>query len=442
MDSESSDIVIAVMGVTGSGKSTFISQLVEQQIPIGHGLRSLTAATGVYNYHHPVYGNIHLIDTPGFDDTVTSDTDVLKNIAAFMSGSYKKGTRLTGVIYMHRITDNRVSGSSGRSINMFKKLCGDDAYKHVVLTTSMWGDEENDAAKVRRETELKADEGFWGLMRSGGSKVMRWKNDRSSASAVVEHLLECRQIYGLPTLQIQRELVEEHRDLEDTSAGQEVGRELLEARKKMLQDVQDLKKEHRDALRTRDYELAEKLQNQKQEMESKLRKAEEAQKALRVDLEQLLREKTEEFEKKQKELRDQVAEADELAAKRDKELKKLNENLAQSEVSYQELRKEFAADRKKMSERDVKRAKELAEYEKSLKDQYEQDKQDSLRRQQDLAQEIEKAKSRKNLLMALVPSVLGAGVIGLGIVTANPALVISGGGLISGAAAGGAVGMS
>ncbi|KAJ0289333.1 hypothetical protein Brms1b_001138 [Colletotrichum noveboracense] len=429
MDPESSDIVIAVMGVTGSGKSTFVSQLVEQQVPIGHGLRSL-------------YGNIHLIDTPGFDDTVTSDTDVLKNIAAFMSGSYKKGTRLTGVIYMHRITDNRVSGSSGRSINMFKKLCGDDAYKHVVLTTSMWGDEENDAAKVRRETELKADEGFWGLMRSGGSKVMRWKNDRSSASAVVEHLLECRQIYGLPTLQIQRELVEENRDLEDTSAGQEVGRELLEARKKMLQDVQDLKKEHKDALRMGDYELAEKLQDQKQEMESKLRKAEEAQKALRVDLEQLLREKTEEFEKKQKELRDQVAEADDLAAKRDKELKKLNETLAQSEVSYQELRDEFAADRKKISERDVERARELAEYEKSLKDQYEQDKQDSLRRQEELAHEIEKAKSRKNLMMALVPSVLGVGVIGLGIVTANPALVVSGGGLISGAAAGGAVGMS
>ncbi|KAI8181625.1 hypothetical protein K4K51_001695 [Colletotrichum sp. SAR 10_75] len=343
---------------------------------------------------------------------------------------------------MHRITDNRINGSSYRSINMFKKLCGDDAYKHVVLTTSMWGDEENDAAKVSRENELKADEGFWGLMQSGGSKVMRWNNNSLSASAVVEHLLECRQRYGLPTLQIQRELVKENRDLEDTSAGQEVGKELLEARKKMSQDVLDLKNEHEDALRMRDYELAEKLQKQKQETESKLRKAEEAQKALRIDLEQLLREKTEEFEMKQKELRDQVAEADELAAKREKELRKLNETLAQSEVSFQELRKEFDADRQRISEKDTKRTKELDEYEKSLRDQYEQDRQDSLRRQEELAQEIAKAKSRKNLLMAVIPSVLGVGLIGLGIATVNPALVIAGGGLISGAAAGGAVGSS
>ncbi|KAI8259406.1 hypothetical protein K4K56_006667 [Colletotrichum sp. SAR 10_98] len=325
---------------------------------------------------------------------------------------------------------------------MFKKLCGDDAYKHVVLTTSMWGDEENDAAKVSRETELKADEGFWGSMQSRGSRVMRWKNNRSSASAVVEHLLQCRQIYGSPTLQIQRELVKENKDLKDTSAGQEVGRELLEARKKMSQDVQDLKKEHEDALRTKDYELAEKLRKEKQEMESKLQTAEEAQKALRIDLEHLLREKTEEFEMKQKELIEQVAEADQLAAKRDEELKKLNESLEQSEVSYQELKKEFAADREKISETDVKRAKELAEYEKSLKDQYERDKRDSQRRQEELTQDIEKANGRKKLLMTLLPSLLGVGVIGLGIATANPALMLAGGGLISGAAAGGAVGPS
>lgn len=41
----SSDIVIAVMGVTGSGKSTFISQLVDQEVPVGHGLRSSMCAS-------------------------------------------------------------------------------------------------------------------------------------------------------------------------------------------------------------------------------------------------------------------------------------------------------------------------------------------------------------------------------------------------------------
>ena len=34
------DIIIAIMGVTGAGKSTFISLLSDQEIEIGHGLQS------------------------------------------------------------------------------------------------------------------------------------------------------------------------------------------------------------------------------------------------------------------------------------------------------------------------------------------------------------------------------------------------------------------
>jgi len=34
------DIIIAVMGVTGAGKSTFISLLSNEEIKIGHGLQS------------------------------------------------------------------------------------------------------------------------------------------------------------------------------------------------------------------------------------------------------------------------------------------------------------------------------------------------------------------------------------------------------------------
>jgi hypothetical protein len=34
------DIIIAVMGVTGAGKSTFISLLSDEKIEIGHGLKS------------------------------------------------------------------------------------------------------------------------------------------------------------------------------------------------------------------------------------------------------------------------------------------------------------------------------------------------------------------------------------------------------------------
>ena len=40
MLSRPNDLAIAVMGLTGSGKSTFINLLVDQEVTIGHGLVS------------------------------------------------------------------------------------------------------------------------------------------------------------------------------------------------------------------------------------------------------------------------------------------------------------------------------------------------------------------------------------------------------------------
>ena len=81
---------------------------------------------------------VHLIDTPGFDDSERSDVQVLQEIAHWLSKSFKLGTRLSGVIFIHRISDSRMTGSVGRNLLMFKKLCGEQAYQSVVLATSMW----------------------------------------------------------------------------------------------------------------------------------------------------------------------------------------------------------------------------------------------------------------------------------------------------------------
>lgn len=39
-DPDNEDIYIAVMGVTGAGKSTFISHCTEAEVPVGHNLES------------------------------------------------------------------------------------------------------------------------------------------------------------------------------------------------------------------------------------------------------------------------------------------------------------------------------------------------------------------------------------------------------------------
>lgn len=78
---------------------------------------------------------VHLIDTPGFDDTERSDVQVLQDISHWLSMSFKDGIRPSGIIFMHRISDVRMTRSALRNLIMFKKLFGETAYQSVVSVT-------------------------------------------------------------------------------------------------------------------------------------------------------------------------------------------------------------------------------------------------------------------------------------------------------------------
>lgn len=393
---------------------------------------TVTATTGLYSLVHPVQGRIYLLDTPGFDDTFTSDTDILKNIATFLSATYQRRAQLAGIIYMHRITDNRLAGSSLRNIKMFKELCGEDAYKYVVLCTSMWGSAEDHNTAVARERQLKEEDGFWGLMHARGSLIMRWDKDTASASEIIERLLERRQKNGSVILQIQRELVDEGRELSYTSAGQEVNRELTDAMKKWSEEIKALRTDHEEAMETRDRQLAERLKAQELELQHKLQKADKAQKALKVNLEHLLREKTKEFEKKQEQLQDELVKATALIANRETELVQLVDTRKKDKELYDEMREEYANEREKMNARDAKRAKDLEEMEKSLKGQYEQEERNNQRREQELKAQIKQGKDWKRKVAASLPPLIGVGLLVAGFLTANPMLLASGGSLMAG----------
>ena len=95
------------MGVTGTGKSSFIADYIDRPVDdqmIGHGLRSrklqihsvllyvtyILLGTGRVVPHTCKYNDhtVHLIDTPGFDDTSLSDTDVLAAVAQCIQKTY------------------------------------------------------------------------------------------------------------------------------------------------------------------------------------------------------------------------------------------------------------------------------------------------------------------------------------------------------------------
>lgn len=82
--------------------------------------------------------SIELLDTPGFDDTEKDDTETLQTILAWLRVSDKRNTRLSGIIYLHRITDDRFTGSMSTNFSMMMELCGEESFKNVVLVSSRW----------------------------------------------------------------------------------------------------------------------------------------------------------------------------------------------------------------------------------------------------------------------------------------------------------------
>ncbi|KAJ8521897.1 hypothetical protein ONZ45_g1470 [Pleurotus djamor] len=257
VEKEHQEVLIAVMGATGSGKTTFINKVSGSELRIGRGLQSCTTAVQLSKPFELDDRWVTLIDTPGFDDTTKSDTDVLTMIAAFLASTYEKGATLAGVIYMHRISDFRMGGISTRNFKMFRKLCGETTLRNVVLVSNMWGEVAPELGEAR-ERELATQEMFFKPVLDKGAQFLRHDNTTEGAQAILCHITRNQPI----ALRIQNELVDEKKDISETAAGEELGRELNEQTKKYRAELKQLEAEMQEALRTKDEETKEEIERE------------------------------------------------------------------------------------------------------------------------------------------------------------------------------------
>ena len=156
-----------------------------------------------------------LVDTPGFNDTERSDTDILALLADWMKGSYNEDMLLSGIIYLHSISEVRMTNSIVTNLRMFRKLCGDENLKNVMLATTKWGITPLKDAE-RRDRELHSESGYWGPMIRNKSLIRRFEDSAASAQALIEELLQQGTKF-VPT--IQREIMVQGKKLSDTDAG-------------------------------------------------------------------------------------------------------------------------------------------------------------------------------------------------------------------------------
>ena len=191
---------------------------------------------------------VHLLDTPGFDDTVRDDFTVLGEVADYLDTTYRNGILLRGIIYLHKIDDNRVRGSSRANLEMLQELCGTDFQKRVIILTTMW---DRVTSEKGRQCEIQLQNKHLGSMIENGSQIRRFSQywGRVEALKIISQLV---QEYSRDApVQIQRELFG-GLALKETGAGQVLYGDLLDQEEEWIQRLRVLDKNYKAAMARND----------------------------------------------------------------------------------------------------------------------------------------------------------------------------------------------
>ena len=166
--------------------------------------------------------------------------------------SYNSEMKLGGVIYLYDISLSSMLGTTRKNLEVFQKLCGDDAFRSVILGTTMWSDISETDGEMRTQQLCEI---YWRDMLDHGSKVFKFEDSSKSAWTMVDSIVEPNRSRA-EVLQIQRELVDALKLIPDTEAGQKLRNGLDQVLKKLKEDRKAQKKDESKRLEL-DHEIAQ-----------------------------------------------------------------------------------------------------------------------------------------------------------------------------------------
>jgi hypothetical protein len=143
-----------------------------------------------------------LIDTPGFDPGASPSVTVLQiqdwlnkyvgsqsplNRNMTTKPSHKKKACLIGILYLHRISDNRMTKLSPSVLRTLLEPKKGEGKVELILVTTMWDTISPEKAKTR---EKELHENYWKEMLDLGARTDRFDKKETSARRIIRRILQ------------------------------------------------------------------------------------------------------------------------------------------------------------------------------------------------------------------------------------------------------------
>jgi flagellar biosynthesis GTPase FlhF len=226
------------------------------------------ATPDIYQHDTFIYRNcdIILVDTPGFDNVTKPDMSVLEQFVQFLQAKSSEGIQLSGIIYLHRITDVRMGGSATKNIQLLREICGNQFLSRVTLVTTMW-DSVNQNIGANRERELQKS--YWKEILDYGAMYHRQDGTRDAALRIVDGYFNSSLPPTNMKSNIEHQVMERGTPLPETDAG----RFTLESIRQKIHQYKMKLQEKRQEQRENVYDEA--LEEEAAQIEEAIKKGEE-----------------------------------------------------------------------------------------------------------------------------------------------------------------------
>ena len=180
---------------------------------------------------------------------------------------YERGTKLTGIIYIHQSSDRRFAGMAGRNIIMLLQLCGGPTLKNVVIVTDMW---RGDTRGISEFNERELQDRFFKPAIKEGAQTARHDNTPESAHSIIRTIIQSAKRHRPVPLQIQNELMIKRKDIVKTTIGKVIIRELNDQLKRYQAELTEVQEEMQRALRDRDDQAGLELEEETRRLRERM----------------------------------------------------------------------------------------------------------------------------------------------------------------------------